>query len=129
MRFLQLSLFTSEFFYPYPYPYPAVLLALSYFLFLVLSYFPFLIYLWLSLYLFCLCFLSCCHFCFHFCFHLSCFCFHSFFLKNGSPHEEKFSVPGSLLPPLLCLINMYVATVLVTKAMMGSFLSFSDGVR
>ncbi len=68
--------------------------------------------------------------CFHFFF--SYFCirshFHSFFLKNGFLHEEKSSVPGSLLPPWLCLINMYVATVLVTKAMMGSFLSLSDGV-
>jgi hypothetical protein len=30
--------------------------------------------------------------------------------------------------PLLFLINMYVATVLVTNPMMGSFLCFSEGV-
>ncbi len=52
------------------------------------------------------------YFCFHFCsicfhlrFHYSFHC-HSFFLKNGSPHEEKSSVPGILRPPLLCLMNM-----------------------
>jgi len=58
------------------------------------------------------------------------FHFHSLFLKNGSPHEEMSSVSGLLffLCPLLCLRNMYVATVLVTSPMMGSFLSFSEGV-
>ncbi len=52
------------------------------------------------------------------------------FLKNGSPHEEKSCVSRLVVRfgPLLCLIKMYVATVLVTNPMMGSFLSFFQGV-
>ena len=54
--------------------------------------------------------------------------FHSFFLKNGSPHGDKFSSRDVSLPFLLCLTSIYVESVLVTRAMIGSFLSFSDGV-
>jgi len=53
-----------------------------------------------------------------------------FLFKKWFPHEEKSSIFWLLfcLGPLLCLRNMYVATVLVTNPMIGSFMSFSDGV-
>ena len=46
-----------------------------------------------------------CSVCFHLRFRYS-FHFHSFFLKNGSPHEETSSVPEFCFGPLLCLMNM-----------------------
>jgi len=72
--------------------------------------------------------LSLCVFRFNFC-SLCSFCFHSFFLKNGFPYEEKLSVLWWVFPFRLCWRSIYVETVLVTKAIIGSFLSFSDGVR
>ncbi len=52
----------------------------------------------------------CFHFYFHFLSLVSCtgcsFCFHSFFLKNGSPHEEKSSALVLSLTLLLCLMSI-----------------------
>ncbi len=56
------------------------------------------------------------------------FYFHSFFLKNGSPHGDKFSSCDFSVAFLLCLTSIYVESVFVTRAIIGSFLSFSDGV-
>ncbi len=50
-----------------------------------------------------------------------------YLFEKWFPHEEKSPRPGLLFRfgPSLCLINMYVATILVTNAMMGFLLSFS----
>ncbi len=56
------------------------------------------------------------------------FHFHSLFLKNGSPHGDKFSSCDFSLAFLLCLTSIYVESVFVTRDIIGSFLSFSDGV-
>ncbi len=56
------------------------------------------------------------------------FHFHSFFLKNGSPQGDRLFSLCSSLAFLLCLTNIQVEMVFVTNAIIGSFLSFSDGV-
>ena len=76
------------------------------------------------------CHFSLCFFCTGCNFHLAgCnFYLHSFFLKNGSPPGDKFSSCDLSLAFLLCLTSIYVESVFVTRAIIGSFLSFSDGV-